>query len=174
MKALDGKKPFSFDFWPPFFVPPSVVLCVFLVLFGVASDWLVSPGSVPPSSYPPSRSVPGAFWSSQFSAGPSFRVSGCILRRPVVMPGMECCEARLLSSLFLIATKASALCGALPSTPYCGCCSGAFLSCTEVFARATWGAISVDVCTFRRPKPIRGVEKAFRFWGGQGLSPSLM
>ena len=41
------------------------------------------------------------------------------------------------------------------------------------FDRAAWGAISVDVCTFRgcsdqlkqyRPKPIRGVEKAFRFW----------
>ena len=27
--------------------------------------------------------------------------------------------ARLLSSLFLMATKASALCGALPSTPCC-------------------------------------------------------
>ena len=140
--------------------------CVVWGCFGLARF----PWQRPPSSYPPSRSVPGAFWSSQFSAGPSFRVSGCILRRPVVMPGMECCEARLLSSLFLIATKASALCGALPSTPYCGCCSGAFLSCTEVFARATWGAISVDVCTFRRPKPIRGVEKAFHFWGGQGLS----
>ena len=42
--------------------------------------------------------------------------------------------ARLLSSLFLMITKASALCGALPSTPCCGCCLGAFLSCTEVFA----------------------------------------
>ena len=42
--------------------------------------------------------------------------------------------AGLLSSLFLMTTKASALCGALSSTPCCGCCSGAFLSCTEVFA----------------------------------------
>ena len=42
--------------------------------------------------------------------------------------------ARLLFSLFLMTTKASALCGALPSTPCCECCSGAFLSCTEVFA----------------------------------------
>ena len=39
----------------------------------------------------------------------------------------------LLSSLLLMATKASALCGALPSTPCCGCCSCAPRSCTEVF-----------------------------------------
>ena len=33
-----------------------------------------------------------------------------------------------------MATKASALCGALPSTPCCGCCSCAPRSGTEVFA----------------------------------------
>ena len=33
-----------------------------------------------------------------------------------------------------ILTKASALCGALPSTQCCVCCSGALPSCTEVFA----------------------------------------
>ena len=45
------------------------------------------------------------------------------------------------------------------------------------FEWATWGAI----CTFRgcsdqprqyRAKSVRGVEKTFRFWGGQGLSTS--
>ena len=40
----------------------------------------------------------------------------------------------LLSSLRFMATKASALCGALPSTPWCGCCSCALRSCTELFA----------------------------------------
>ena len=40
----------------------------------------------------------------------------------------------LLSSLRFMATKASALCGALPSTPWSGCCSCALRSCTEVFA----------------------------------------
>jgi hypothetical protein len=40
----------------------------------------------------------------------------------------------LLSSLRFMATKASALCGALPSTPCCGCCSCAPRSGTEVFA----------------------------------------
>ena len=38
-----------------------------------------------------------------------------------------------LSSLLLMATKASALCGALPSTTCCECCFGALPSCTEVF-----------------------------------------
>ena len=37
----------------------------------------------------------------------------------------------LRSSLLFMATKASALCGAPPSTPCCGCCFGALPSCTE-------------------------------------------
>ena len=47
---------------------------------------------------------------------------------------LSCLWYGVLSSLLLMATKASALCGALPSTPCCGCCSGALLSCTEGFA----------------------------------------
>ena len=39
----------------------------------------------------------------------------------------------LRSSLLCMATKASALCGAPPSTPCCGCCFGALPSCTEGF-----------------------------------------
>ena len=39
----------------------------------------------------------------------------------------------LRSSLLFMATKASALCGAPPSTPCCGCCFGALPSCTEGF-----------------------------------------
>ena len=176
MKALDGKKNlFRLTFGHLSLCLPLLFCAFFLCCLG-----LLRIGSFPLAASPPPPTRPlgrslGPFGPVSFLLVPRFWVSGCILRRPVVMPGMECCEARLLSSLFLIATKASALCGALPSTPYCGCCSGAFLSCTEVFARATWGAISVDVCTFRRPKPIRGVEKAFRFWGGQGpQQPSLM
>ena len=40
----------------------------------------------------------------------------------------------LVSSLRFMATKASALCGALPSPPCCGCCSCAPRCGTEVFA----------------------------------------
>ena len=77
----------------------------------------------------------GAFWSSQFSAGAFLWVSGCICDGPVVMPVAWCVvTAWLLSSLLLMATKASVLCEALLSTPCCGCCSGALPSCTEVFA----------------------------------------
>ena len=50
-----------------------------------------------------------------------------------------------LSSLLLMATKASALCGALPSTPFCKCCSGALPSCTEVFTLAR------AACALSRP-----------------------
>ena len=77
----------------------------------------------------------GVFWSSQCSAGPSLRVSGCICNGPVVIPlAWSVVADWLLSSLLFLATKASALCGALPSTPCCGCCSCAPRSCTEVFA----------------------------------------
>ena len=97
---------------------------------GLARSLLVSP--LPP--LPPWLSS-GVFWSSQCSAGPSLRVSGCICNGPVVIPLVWCVVADwLLSSLLFMATKASALCGALPSTPCCGCCSCASRSCTEVFA----------------------------------------
>ena len=77
----------------------------------------------------------GVFWSSQCSAGPSLRISGCICNGPVVIPlAWRVVADWLLSSLRFMATKASALCGALPSTPCCGCCSCAPRSGTEVFA----------------------------------------
>ena len=77
----------------------------------------------------------GVFWSSQYSAGPSLRISGCICNGPVVIPlAWRVVADWLLSSLRFMATKASALCGALPSTPCCGCCSCAPRSGTEVFA----------------------------------------
>ena len=92
----------------------------------------LSPGS-PPS--PPPWLSPGVFWSSQCSAGPSLRISGCICNGPVVIPLVwRVVVDWLLSSLRFLATKASALCGALPSTPCCGCCSCASRSVTEVFA----------------------------------------
>ena len=103
--------------------------CV-LGAYGLARPLLVSP--LPP--HPPWL-VLCAFWSSQCSAGPSLRVSGCICNGPVVIPSIWRVVADwLLSSLLLMATKASALCGALPSPPCCGCCSGASRTCTEVFA----------------------------------------
>jgi hypothetical protein len=88
----------------------------------------------PPPPLPPWLS-PGVFWSSQCSAGPSLRISGCICNGPVVIPlAWRVVADWLLSSLRFMATKASALCGALPSTPCCGCCSCAPRSGTEVFA----------------------------------------
>ena len=92
----------------------------------------LSPGFPPP--LPPWLSS-GVFWSSQCSAGPSLRISGCICNGPVVIPlAWRVVADWLLSSLRFMATKASALCGALPSTPCCGCCSCAPRSGTEVFA----------------------------------------
>ena len=90
--------------------------------------------SCSPPPLPPWLS-PGGFWSSQCSAGPSLRISGCICNGPVVIPLVwRAVVDWLLSSLRSLATKASALCGALPSTPCCGCCSCAPRSVTEVFA----------------------------------------
>ena len=122
--------------WRVLFFPSSVALGVFAFVvwgcFGLARSLLAA--STPCPAHPLGWSF-GAFWSSQCSAGPSLRVSGCICDGPVVMPVVwSVVTARLLSSLLLMATKASALCGVLPSTPCCGCCSGALLSCTEVFA----------------------------------------
>ena len=68
-------------------------------------------------------------------AGPSLRISGCICNGPVVIPlAWRVVADWLVSSLRFMATKASALCGALPSPPCCGCCSCAPRCGTEVFA----------------------------------------
>ena len=112
---------------------------LFLLLFGVSCLGLLRFGPLSPC-FAPSLPTPlgwssGAFWSSQCSAGPSLRASGCICNGPVVIPLVWRVVADwLLSSLLLMATTASALCGALPSPPCWGCCSGAPRSCTEVFA----------------------------------------
>ena len=125
-----------------FFSLVAAVLCFLLGCFARFCSWFLgllrfgplSPGFAPSLPTPLGWSS-GAFWSSQCSAGPSLRVSGCICNGPVVIP-LVCRVVTdwLLSSLLLMATKASALCGALPSTPCCGCCLGAPRSCTEVFA----------------------------------------
>ena len=54
--------------------------------------------------------------------------------------------ARVLSSPVLMATKASALCGALPSTPCCGCCSGAFI-CLQVIRNPLWTPLELHAPT---------------------------
>ena len=118
-----------------FFLP--LLLCAFLlVFFGVASDWLVFSWLRPPLVLPtPSVGplAPSGPVSVLLVPPSGYLVVSC--DGPVVMPVVwSVVTARLLSSLLLMATKASALCGALPSTPCCGCCSGALLSCTEVFA----------------------------------------
>ena len=86
-----------------------------------------------PPSLPPWLSS-GAFWSSQscWSLPPDIwsylRRSGCHTF------GMACRGYWLVSSLRFMATKASALCGALPSPPCSGCCSCATRCGAEVFA----------------------------------------
>ena len=89
----------------------SVALLVFAFVvwgcFGLARSLLASS---PPCPALPLGWSSGAFWSSQCSVGPSLRVSGCICDGPVVMPVVWCVvTAWLLSSLLLMATKASAL-----------------------------------------------------------------
>ena len=112
---------------------PSLFVCCFCESW-VRAVWLAF-SLFPPSLPTPLWLVLCAFWSSQCSAGPSLRVSGCICNGPVVIPSIWRVVADwLLSSLLLMATKASALCGALPSPPCCGCCSGTSRTCTEVFA----------------------------------------
>ena len=74
---------------------------------GLARSFLVSPT--------PLWLVLCAFWSSQCSAGPSLRVSGCICNGPVVIASIWRVAADwLLSSLLLMATKASACVGLCP------------------------------------------------------------
>ena len=83
---------------------------------GVTCSFLSSP-------FPPPWLSSGAFWSSQscWSLPPDIwlylRRSGCHTF------GTACRGYWLVSSLRFMATKASALCGALPSLPCCGCCS---------------------------------------------------
>ena len=91
-------------------------LCLFVVSVSLGC---VRFGSLfpcfPLPSPPPLWLVLCAFWSSQCSAGPSLRVSGCICNGPVVIPSIWRVVADwLLSSLLLMATKASALCGLCP------------------------------------------------------------
>ena len=90
--------------------------CVVWSCFG----WLISSWQRPPSFCQP-RLVPWGFLVQSVSAGPSLRVSGCILRWPGCHAWWYGVLWRLGSCLHF-SSKASALCGALPSTPCCGCC----------------------------------------------------
>ena len=103
------------------------VLAAWVLAVGLALSWL-----------PPLPSPLGCLLvlSGPVSpAGPSLRVSGCICNGPVVIPlAWRVVADWLVSSLRFMATKASALCGALPSPPCCGCCSFAPRCGTEVFA----------------------------------------
>ena len=102
------------------------------LLAWVLAVWPAS--SLFPPPFPPWLSS-GVFCSSLLFTGPSLRISGCICNGPVAIPlAWRVVGDRLLSSLRLMATKASALCGALPSPPCGGCCSCAPRSGTEVFA----------------------------------------
>ena len=115
---------------------PLLFCAFFLCCLGLLRIGSFPPGSVPPLVLPaPSVGPLGLSGPVSFLLVPP---SGYLLylatARLSCLVVWSVVTARLLSSLFLMATKASALCGALPSTPCCGCCSGAFLSCTEVFA----------------------------------------
>ena len=121
-----------------------------LLLFGVLV-WLLSPflsdlaawvlavwpalSWLPPPSLPPWLSSILVLSGPVSPAGPSLQISGCICNGPVVIPlAWRVVADWLVSSLRFMATKASALCGALPSPPCCGCCSCVPRCGTEVFA----------------------------------------
>ena len=77
--------------------------------------WLGACGLARSFPFPPPLGVSWCFWSSQCSAGPSLRISGCICDGPVVIPLVwRVVVDWLLSSLRSLATKASALCGLCP------------------------------------------------------------
>ena len=112
--------------------------CLFLGCFGLLCFWcvgLLRLGSLSPCFVPllpAPQLVLWCLWSSQCSVGPSLWVSGCICDGPVVMPvAWSVVTAWHLSPS--LHAKASALCGALPSTHCCECSTGALPSCTEVF-----------------------------------------
>ena len=104
------------------------LVVVWLLRFGP-----FSPGFVPLSCPPLGWSF-GAFWSSQCTAGPSgYLVVFATARVSCLWYCMECCDG--LAPVFTSphGNKGFGLCGVLPSTPCCGCRSGALLSCAEVF-----------------------------------------
>ena len=119
-----------------------------------------------PPPLPPWLS-PGVFWSSQ---------SGCICNGPVVIPLVwRVVVDWLLSSLRSLATKASALCGALPSTPCCGCCSCALApslryspSCDPVYpsdtAKAARARLLGLCCFLPCPAAFPGVCSLLPCW----------
>ena len=120
-------------FWWPFVfavVFPWLPCFALLLVCGVASAWLALyllcfPCSARPSVSPLVPSAP----VSVLLVPPSGIWFWLYLGRPVVMPMAWCVvTAWHLSSLLFMATKASALCEALPSTPCCECCFGALLS----------------------------------------------
>ena len=126
--ALQGSPLFAAVRW--FWCGCCLLSCLIWRL-GCLRFGLLFPGF--PPSLPPWLSS-GAFWSSQscWSLPPDIWLylqrSGCHTL------GMACRGYWLVSSLRFMATKASALCGALPSPPCCGCCSCAPRCGTEVFA----------------------------------------
>ena len=79
-----------------------------------------------------------------------------------------------LSSLLLMATKASALCGALPSTPCCKCCSGALPSCTEVFTFARAACALSSACCFLLLSLLHLLASPFCCWPPPAVFPSFL
>ena len=157
-----------------------VVVVVFLLVALVA--WCLRFGPLFPVA-PPLWLSPGFFWSSQCSAGPSLRISGCICNGPVVIPLVwRVVVDWLLSSLRSLATKASALCGTLPSTPCCGCCSCASRSvtryspsCDPVYPSDTAKAARARLlgfCCFLPPVLLPSRTSALSFLAGLRLFPS--
>ena len=160
-----------------------VVVVVFLLVSLVA--WCLRFGPLFPVAPPPLPLwlSPGFFWSSQCSAGPSLRISGGICNGPVVIPLVwRVVVDWLLSSLRSLATKASALCGTLPSTPCCGCCSCASCSvtryspsCDPFYPSDTAKAACTRLlgfCCFLPPVLLPSRTSALSFLAGLRLFPS--
>ena len=97
---------------------PLLFCACFLCSLGLLRIGSFPPGSVPPLVLPASRLVPWGFLVQSvfcWSLSPGIWLYLATARLPCLVV-WSVVTARLLSSLFLMATKASALCGALPST----------------------------------------------------------
>ena len=113
---------------------PWLLCSALLLVFGVGPAWPALPVLRSPPALPAplvSPLVPSGPVSALLVPPSGYLVVFATAR----LSCFACCVVTVwhLSSLLFMATKASALCGAPPSTPCCVCCFGAPPSCTEVF-----------------------------------------
>ena len=163
---------------------PWLLCSALLLVFGVGPAWpALSLHRSPPALPAPlvSPLVPSGPVSALLVPPSGYLVVFTMAR----LSCFACCVVTVwhLSSLLFMATKASALCGAPPSTPCCMCCFGAPPSCTEVFtlwviqippqdaARAACAPL-LGPCCFLPPVPAAFPGALSPFPAGLRLLPS--